>query len=82
MLGLGPVGGAFYLWDFALKNGDIKILGSLAYLAPLLSTLILVFVGISKMTITIAIACVLIVLGSLVSSKQYLKIFKNLIFKA
>lgn len=82
MLGLGPVGGAFYLWDFALKNGDIKILGSLAYLAPLLSTLILVVVGISEMSMTIAIACVLIVFGSIISSKQYLKLVKNYIFKS
>ncbi|PLY05043.1 MAG: EamA family transporter [Arcobacter sp.] len=82
MLGLGPVGGAFYLWDFALKNGDIKILGSLAYLAPLLSTLILVFVGVSKMTTSIALACLFIVLGSIISSKQYLKMIIKLIFKS
>ena len=82
LLGLGPVGGAFYLWDFALKNGDIKILGALAYLAPLLSTLILVLAGISDMTNTIIIACILIVLGSIVSSKEYLKLIKNYIFKA
>lgn len=81
MLGLGPVGGAFYLWDFALKNGDIKILGSLAYLAPLLSTLLLVLVGISNMTVTIAVSCVFIILGSLISSKQYIKLIKDLIFK-
>ncbi|NVJ53650.1 MAG: EamA family transporter [Campylobacteraceae bacterium] len=82
MLGLGPVGGAFYLWDFALKNGDIKVLGSLAYLAPLLSTLLLVVVGISNMTTTVAIACVLIILGSIISSKQYLRLIKNYIFKS
>ena len=82
MLGLGPVGGAFYLWDFALKNADIKILGSLAYLIPLLSTLLLVFMGIADMTTTIIIACVLIILGSLISSKQYFTILKNLIFKS
>ena len=28
MLGLGPVGGAFYLWDYAMKEGDIKLLAS------------------------------------------------------
>lgn len=67
---------------FCFKNGDIKILGSLAYLAPLLSTLILVVVGISSMTTTIALACILIVLGSIVSSKQYLKLIKNYIFKS
>ncbi|WP_321314937.1 EamA family transporter [Halarcobacter sp.] len=81
MLGLGPVGGAFYLWDFAVKNGDIKILGSLAYLAPLLSTLILVFVGISDLTTSVVIACVLIILGSIISSKEYIKVIKKLFIK-
>lgn len=82
MLGLGPVGGAFYLWDYALKNGDIKLLGSLSYLAPLLSTLLLVLVGISQMTITITLACSFIILGSLISSKQYLRMIKNFLFKS
>ena len=77
MLGLGPVGGAFYLWDFAVKNGDIKILGSLSYLAPLLSTLILVFMGVSELTNSIIIACILIVLGSIISSKEYIKAIKS-----
>ena len=35
-------GAAFYLWDAALKNGDPRIIGSLAYLTPLGSTLLLV----------------------------------------
>lgn len=73
MLGLGPVGGAFYLWDFAVKNADIKILGSLSYLAPLLSTLILVFMGVSEMSISIALACAFIIAGSMISSKEYMK---------
>ncbi len=41
-LGLGPVGGAFFLWDHATKRGDLRVLGAAAYLAPLLSTLVLV----------------------------------------
>ena len=81
MLGLGPVGGAFYLWDFAVKNGDIKVLGSLSYLAPLLSTLILVFVGISNLTTSVVVACILIVLGSIISSKEYIKVIKKLFIK-
>lgn len=77
MLGLGPVGGAFYLWDFAVKNGDIKVLGSLSYLAPLLSTLILVFMGVSPMSISIALACGFIIAGSIISSKEYIKVIRN-----
>ncbi|QDF28590.1 DMT family transporter [Halarcobacter anaerophilus] len=82
MLGLGPVGGAFYLWDYAVKNGDIKILGSLAYLAPLLSTLILVFIGISDLTVSVILACIFIILGSIVSSKEYINTIKRFFIKS
>lgn len=38
-LGVGPLGGAFYLWDAALKLGDPRQIGLLSFLTPLLSTL-------------------------------------------
>ena len=44
-MGIGPVGAAFLLWDTGTKRGDIALLGSLSYLAPLLSTLLLVASG-------------------------------------
>jgi drug/metabolite transporter (DMT)-like permease len=44
-LGVGPMGAGFYLWDRALKRGDPRAIGNLAYLAPLLSTLALVATG-------------------------------------
>ncbi|HOU32051.1 MAG TPA: DMT family transporter [Synergistaceae bacterium] len=49
-LGLGPMGGAFFLWDGALRQGDPRIIGSLAYLTPLLSTLLLTFSGRGEFT--------------------------------
>jgi len=70
VLGLGPVGGAFYVWDYGMKNGDIKVLGSLAYFTPLLSTFILIIFSLAVMNQTIAMACFLIILGSLISSKE------------
>jgi drug/metabolite transporter (DMT)-like permease len=72
MIGLGPVGGAFYVWDYGMKNGDIKVLGSLSYLIPLLSTFLLIIFSTAQMTTSIAIACVLIICGSIVSSKELL----------
>jgi drug/metabolite transporter (DMT)-like permease len=42
-LGLGPFGLAFYFWDSATRSGDSRVLGALAYLTPVLSTLGLVF---------------------------------------
>ena len=81
MLGLGPVGGAFYLWDYAVKNADIKLLGSISYFTPLLSTLLLVFLGYAQFTTAITLACIFIILGSFISSAQYLKSIKNFFFK-
>jgi drug/metabolite transporter (DMT)-like permease len=67
-LGLGPVGLAFYVWDFGVKNGDIRLLGVAAYAAPVLSTLILVAAGFAPATPALALACALIVAGAAVAS--------------
>ena len=41
LIGLGPLGLAFLLWDQALKLGDAQWVGLLSYLTPLGSTLLL-----------------------------------------
>lgn len=66
-LGVGPVGAAFYTWDYGVKHGDIQALGALAYAAPLLSTLLLIALGLAEATWVIAAAAVLIVGGAVVS---------------
>jgi drug/metabolite transporter (DMT)-like permease len=63
-LGLGPVGAAFYVWDYGVKRGNIQTLGVLAYGAPLLSTLLLVVVGLAEPSWTLAVACALIIGGA------------------
>jgi drug/metabolite transporter (DMT)-like permease len=68
-LGLGPVGLAFYVWDFGVKHGDIRLLGVAAYAAPVLSTLILVAAGFAPASWSLALACALIVSGALVASR-------------
>ncbi len=45
LLGLGPVGAAFFLWDYGMKQGDPRLLGTLAYAVPVASTLLLVAMG-------------------------------------
>lgn len=59
-LGLGPVGLAFFSWDYGMKHGDIRLLGLLAYSAPLLSTLLLVLAGEAHMSWRLALAALLI----------------------
>jgi len=72
-LGIGPVGMAFFVWDFGMKKGDIKFIGSLSYATPLLSTLLLILFGLSTPNEVIYWACLLIVLGSIISSFPFFK---------
>ncbi len=72
-LGLGPVGLAFFVWDYGTKHGDIQVLGALSYGAPLLSTLLLIAVGLAEASWMIAIACLLIVGGAFLASAKMLK---------
>lgn len=65
LMGLGPMGLAFFAWDAALKRGDPRRIGLLSYLTPLLSTLVLLATGGGHLTPVSAIAMVLIVGGAL-----------------
>jgi drug/metabolite transporter (DMT)-like permease len=67
VMGLGPVGAAFLLWDHGTKHGDIALLGSLSYLAPLLSTLLLVVAGRAEPHASQALAIGLLLLGAWLS---------------
>ena len=72
-LGLGPVGAAFYTWDYAVKHGDIRVLGALSYAAPLLSTGLLVAFGLGQASWILAAALVLIVGGAALAAQEMLR---------
>lgn len=60
-LGLGPLGGAFFLWDAALKRGDARQIGVLSFLTPLLSTLLLLAMRGERPTHSLLLAALMIV---------------------
>ena len=72
LLGAGPLGAAFFLWDAAMKRGDPRVIGSLSYLTPLISTLALVLLGGRQLTALSAAAMGLIVLGAVIGSMDAL----------
>ena len=61
VMGLGPLGAAFFLWDRALKLGDPRHIGILSYLTPLLSTALLVLVSGRGFSPEIAVAAAMII---------------------
>jgi drug/metabolite transporter (DMT)-like permease len=69
-LGLGPAGAAFYLWDHAVKRGDIRALGALSYATPILSTALLIACGLAEPTGSLLIAAVLVTIGAVLASRE------------
>ena len=61
LLGLGPLGASFYLWDKALKLGDARHIGILSYLTPLASTALLIVVSGRPFSASIALATAMII---------------------
>jgi len=76
-LGLGPVGTAFFLWDRGMKHGDIQTLGVLSYLSPLLSTLILLLMGVASFSYSLLFGCLLITGGAILGSLNLIRIARR-----
>ena len=69
-LGIGPVGAAFLLWDLGMKGGNPRLLGALAYAAPLSSTVLLILAGKAEPTLGIVVACAAITLGAVLAGRK------------
>lgn len=73
-LGLGPVGAAFFVWDYGVKKGDIKALGAISYASPLISTLLLIATGKAEGTMAVLLGCLAIVGGAVLAARDlYMK---------
>ena len=69
-LGLGPAGAAFYLWDHAVKRGDIRALGALSYATPILSTALLIACDLAEPTGALLFAALLVTVGAVLASRD------------
>jgi len=64
LLGLGPIGAAFMLWDIGMKHGNVAFLGVLGYASPVISTSLLIALGFAAPTWALLISVALIVLAA------------------
>ena len=71
-LGLGPVGLAFYVWNIGVKRGDIQLLGTGSYEAPVLSTVVLVAAGSADPSWVLALSALLITGGAALAARASL----------
>lgn len=70
LLGLGPLGGAFFLWDAALKRGDARQIGVLSFLTPLLSTLTLLGVHRETPSLSVLVAAAMIIGAAVMATRK------------
>lgn len=68
LLGLGPMGAAFFLWDIGMKRGDPRLLGTLGYGTPVASTLLLVALGEGRLSWQVVVATLLVAGGGLLAA--------------
>jgi len=64
VLGLGPVGAAFFVWDYGCKHGNIRALGALAYGVPLVSNGLLIAFGRGELTGLVLLSGLMIIGGA------------------
>src|SRR5712664_2050036 len=69
-LGVGPAGSAFYFWDHAVKQGDIRALGALSYATPILSTGLLILCGLAPPTGWLLLAALMVAGGATLASRR------------
>jgi drug/metabolite transporter (DMT)-like permease len=70
VMGLGPTGAAFLLWDHGTKQGDLALLGLLSNAAPVLSTLGLLLLDTHSAHASQAVALGLVTAGILLGRQR------------
>jgi drug/metabolite transporter (DMT)-like permease len=70
LLGIGPAGGAFLLWDIGMKKGDPRLLAALAYGVPVASTVILGLAGFASLSIVTIMAAILVTFGGWIAGRK------------
>jgi len=66
LLGLGPVGGAFYVWERGLKLGNKSLISSLSFSTPLISACLLALFGQVAWSNNLMVSLLLIVAASVI----------------
>ena len=70
-LGLGPLGAAFLLWDIGMKKGNVPLLGVLSYAALILSTGLLILLGLAEPTWPLGVACLMMIVAAVVATREW-----------
>lgn len=69
-LGLGPVGGAFYLWEIGMKSGNTSLLASFSFFTPVISAFALYIYGEASFSSYMVVALSMILAGAAITNSK------------
>ena len=81
LMGITTQGIAYFLWDVGIKQGHFKLLSILSYFIPLVSVFLLIVFNEAEMSISLAIACLLVTSGAMLGGLKWNKISNQYITK-
>jgi drug/metabolite transporter (DMT)-like permease len=70
-IGIGPLGLAFYVWDYGVKHGNIQLLSTASYTTAILSTVLLILAGFAQLSWGLGVACAAIVAGTICTAGRW-----------
>ena len=70
LLGVGPLGVSFFLWDAGMKHGDPRTLGALSYVGQVASTLLLVAIGRAPLSAALALGALMVTAGAAIGTSD------------
>ena len=73
VMGIGPVGVAFILWDTAVKRADLRLVGVMSYSTPLMSNGLLALLALGEAGPSLWGAVVLVAGGALIAARDQLR---------
>lgn len=70
IIGIGPLGAAFYLWDFAIKKIGAISVAPISYFTPVISTALLTFTLRQTPNLVLILALFLVITGVILGNKK------------
>lgn len=70
IIGIGPLGAAFYLWDFAIKKIGAISVAPISYFTPVISTALLTFTLKQSPSVVLILALFLVISGVILGNKK------------
>jgi drug/metabolite transporter (DMT)-like permease len=70
VIGAGPLGAAFYLWDFAIKKIGAISVAPISYFTPVISTALLTFTLNQTPNLVLILALILVITGVILGNKK------------